>query len=76
LLLLSQVTIFFGLLDHAEHTQFNGKLLGILQVTLFGGIWMIFEIAYQIIKRKQTSFKDSKLTIDIDEFQKRINKGE
>jgi hypothetical protein len=43
----------------------------ILMVLIF-----VFEIAYQIIKRRETPFKQTKNVISINEFYSRIRKGD
>jgi hypothetical protein len=61
-----------GVKDHADDTLTDNAKFGILHLVLYCVLWVIFEIVYQIVMRRHTPFKDINVTMDMDEFQKRI----
>ena len=57
------------------HVGTKGRNLGISQMAVFYGLFLILEISFQIFKRKKFQFKEPSYTMSREEFRRNCEEG-
>jgi Cytochrome b5-like Heme/Steroid binding domain len=76
ILFVTQVTLVTGGLAYADRGYSLAKSLVIAEIVVFSFLVLIFEIFFQIYKRKEQPFKEVGEIISRDDFDARVAEGE
>ena len=76
LILFSQVTILYGVSIYCYNNHLGDSPLGIINISVFLGIWGLLEARYQIEKRKKPVFLGESIPMSVETYNQRLRMGE